>query len=63
VIAQNENLMTRPRLLNADSFGKGWMLIVRPNDPEWRSGLVSGSVIGPTMEKWIAGGSYKDRTG
>jgi glycine cleavage system H protein len=62
VVAHNENLVDRPELLTSDALDKGWMLIVRPTRNDWRAGLVSGAVIGPTMEKWIAGGSYKDRT-
>lgn len=63
VVAQNETLVDKPELLTSDPFGKGWMLIVRPTRDDWRGGLVSGSDIGPTMESWIAGGTYKDRAG
>jgi predicted peroxiredoxin len=50
-------------LLTRDAFGEGWMLIVRPAGDDWRAGLVTGAAIGPTIERWIAGGSYKERTG
>ena len=62
VVAHNENLVDKPELLTSDAFGDGWILIVRPARDDWRAGLVSGSAIGPTIERWIAGGSYKDRT-
>lgn len=62
VVAHNENLVDRPELLTSDAFGEGWMLIVRPTRDDWRTGLVAGADIGPTMERWIAGSSYKDRT-
>ena len=63
LIAFNETLAANPALLNADPFGAGWMLIVRPASENWRAGLVTGADIGPAMEHWIAGGSYKDRAG
>lgn len=63
VVAHNEALVARPELLTTDAFGAGWMLIVRPAADDWRAGLVTGPAVGPTMEDWIAGGSYRDRTG
>lgn len=63
IVAQNDALIDRPGLLMTDPFGEGWMLIVRPTSDDWRAGLVSGAAIGPAIEEWIAGGSYKDRTG
>jgi glycine cleavage system H protein len=62
VVAQNENLVDKPELLTRDAFGDGWMLIVRPARDDWRAGLVTGAAIGPTIERWIAGGTYKERT-
>ena len=62
VVAQNEKLVDKPELLTRDAFGDGWMLIVRPLGENWQTGLVTGAAIGPTIERWIAGGSYKDRT-
>ena len=63
VVAQNEALVDKPELLTRDAFGDGWMLIVRPADDDWQAGLVTGAAIGPTIERWIAGGAYKERTG
>jgi glycine cleavage system H protein len=62
VVAQNDALIDKPELLNRDPFGDGWMLIVRPTAVDWRSGLVTGSSVGAAIERWIAGGSYKERT-
>ena len=62
VVAHNDVMIDRPGLLTTDPFGEGWMLIVRPTGHDWRAGLVTGTNIGPTIEKWVAGGSYKDRT-
>jgi glycine cleavage system H protein len=61
VIAQNESLIDKPELLTTDSFGAGWMLVVRPTQDDWRAGLVTGPDVGPAIESWITGGSYKDR--
>ena len=61
VIACNEKLIAQPELLTTDAYGDGWMLIVRPDDPEWRAGLVTGSGVGGTIEAWIVGGSYTSR--
>jgi glycine cleavage system H protein len=63
VVAHNERLVNTPELLTSDAFGNGWMLIVRPADDDWQTGLVAGAAIGPTIENWIAGGAYKERTG
>ena len=62
VVAHNEALVRKPELLTGDAYGEGWMLIVRPAGDDWRDGLVAGAAIGAAMERWIAGGSYKDRT-
>jgi glycine cleavage system H protein len=63
VVAQNEALIDKPQLLMRDPYGEGWMLVVQPNGDDWRAGLVTGAAIVPTMETWIAGGSYKERSG
>lgn len=63
VTAQNDKLVATPELLMSDPFGDGWMLTVKPALDDWHSGLVTGANIGAAMEAWIAGGSYKDRTG
>lgn len=53
VIAANEELERRPKLINKDAFGAGWMLIVRPADAGWRDGLVTGPEVGPRFVAWI----------
>ncbi|NJO22093.1 MAG: hypothetical protein HC868_03065 [Sphingomonadales bacterium] len=62
VIAANEALEQRPRLLNDDAFGAGWMLIVRTEDASWRDRLVTGPAIRLAFEDWLAAEAYKDRT-
>lgn len=61
IVAHNDKLVVQPDLLTTDAYGEGWMLIVRPAGPDWRTGLVTGPVIEHTIEAWIAGESYKER--
>jgi len=63
VVAHNETLVQKPELLTRDAFGEGWMLIVRPARDDWRAGLVTGAAVGQAIATWIAGGSFKERTG
>jgi glycine cleavage system H protein len=63
VIAANEELESRPRLLNEDAFGRGWMLIVRPDEATWAGTLTTGPTIGKAFEDWIASEAYRDREG
>ena len=62
VVAQNEELVRKPGLLNSDAFGKGWMLTVRPAGEDWRKGLVTGATLAPAFEAWLASEAYKGRT-
>src|SRR5882724_11372659 len=59
VLAANEQLELRPKLLNEDAFGAGWMVIVRAADGDWRSRLVTGAEIGTAFAAWIAAEAYK----
>jgi glycine cleavage system H protein len=61
VLAHNETLMRKTELLNADAFGAGWMLIVKPARDDWREGLVTGAAIAPAFAAWYATDSYKAR--
>ena len=63
VVAANVDLERRPKLLNDDAFGQGWMLIVRPNEDGWRNGLITGPSVGAAFAAWITAESYKDRAG
>lgn len=63
VVAVNEELIKRPRLLNRDAFGEAWMVIVRANVESWRDGLVTGGAVEEAFTKWLAAESYKDRSG
>src|SRR5262245_21372853 len=63
VVAANAELERRPKLLNEDAFGAGWMLLVRPRDPGWRDRRITGPAIGPAFATWMAAEAYKDRSG
>jgi len=61
VISHNERLIDKPELLNADAYGRGWMVTVQPSLRGWRDGLVTGAAIGPAFEAWFGTQGYKDR--
>jgi glycine cleavage system H lipoate-binding protein len=63
VVAANENLERRPKLLNDDAFGQGWMLIVRAAEDGWRNCLITGPSVAAAFAAWIAAESYKGRSG
>lgn len=63
VVAVNEELIKRPRLLNADAFGQAWMLVVRAFKPDWREGLITGPQVAGAFSAWLKAESYKDRAG
>jgi glycine cleavage system H protein len=41
VVERNEKLLDEPGLLNADPFGEGWYVKVRPSDPSELEALMS----------------------
>jgi len=63
VISHNELLHRPAELVNEDSYGQGWMLVVRPSNDDWRKELVTGAEIVAAFETWFASGAYTDRAG
>lgn len=61
VVAHNEQLMRKPETLMRDPFGEGWMLLVRPADPDWTRNLVTGVGVSSAFEAWLATGAYRER--
>jgi glycine cleavage system H protein len=53
VVAHNEALIGNPGLMDADAFGQGWMLVVRPAGDDWRAGLVTGSDVANAFVAWL----------
>jgi glycine cleavage system H protein len=43
VVERNEELDDRPELVNADPYGEGWMIILRPDDPAELGGLMDAA--------------------
>lgn len=62
VVAHNELLIKKPELMNADAYGEGWMLIVKPSHEDWRSKLVTGDAIAAAFQAWLDTGVYEDRS-
>ena len=54
VVAHNEALIDDPALMDADAFGRGWMLVVRPAGDDWRSRLVTGPEVAAAFAAWHA---------
>ena len=58
IVAINDTLTSNPSTANADPYGEGWLIILKPE--EWdsvKSGLVPGSqVAGPYEAKMAADG-------
>lgn len=63
VVASNDELVLRPKLLNEDAFGAGWMLIVRASAPGWQDKLTTGAAVAPAFAAWLAAEAYKGRAG
>ena len=61
MLAANEDLERKPRLLNEDAFGRGWMLIVRATGEDWHKGLATGDAVAPAFAAWLAAEAYKAR--
>jgi glycine cleavage system H protein len=61
VTASNPALEARPKLLNEDAFHTGWMLIVRPDKPDWNAALVTGASVQAAFQTWIATDGYRNR--
>ena len=46
VVARNDVLDARPELVNADPYGDGWMIEVRPTDPAAVESLLDAAAYG-----------------
>jgi glycine cleavage system H protein len=43
VVARNDELASRPDLLNADAYGGGWIVAIRPSDDDPTVGLLDAA--------------------
>ncbi len=46
IVGRNDVLDARPELVNADPYGDGWMIEVRPSDPSDVDALLDGAAYG-----------------
>ncbi|HWF41662.1 MAG TPA: glycine cleavage system protein GcvH [Acidothermaceae bacterium] len=46
VVSRNEALDARPELVNADPYGEGWMIEIRPSEPGDVDGLLDSAAYG-----------------
>ena len=53
VVARNDDLESRPELLNSDAYGDGWIVTIRPADDTATSSLLDAAAY----EALIAAGS------
>lgn len=53
VVARNDDLESRPELLNSDAYGEGWIVTIRPADESAISGLLDAAAY----DALIAAGS------
>jgi glycine cleavage system H protein len=58
VVAINDNLVATPSIANADPYGEGWLIVLKPEDWDGAKGaLVAGAqVAGPYEAKMNADG-------
>jgi glycine cleavage system H protein len=57
--AVNTPLTARADPINRDCYGDGWLLLLRPAAPDWRSGLVTGAAVGPAYEDWMEANGFE----
>jgi glycine cleavage system H protein len=43
VVKINQDLVSKPELVNEDSYGKGWMIAVAPSDPKAYAALLDAA--------------------
>jgi glycine cleavage system H protein len=43
VVKINQELVTKPELVNEDSYGKGWMIAIAPSDPKAYGALLEAA--------------------
>jgi glycine cleavage system H protein len=50
VVEINSALVSSPEAVNTDPYGKGWMLVVRPSDPQALAGLLDAAAYKGIVE-------------
>ena len=59
VEAVNDALVARAAAVNADCYGAGWMLLLRPDAADWADELVTGAGIAPAYEDWMESAGFE----
>jgi glycine cleavage system H protein len=49
VVERNEELDARPDLLNGDPYGEGWVVTIRPSEPDAVNGLLTPAAYQDVM--------------
>jgi glycine cleavage system H protein len=39
--------------VNRDCYGEGWLLLLRPDAPDWRAALTPGAGVASAYEEWM----------
>lgn len=50
VVEVNEEIMDNPDLLNSDPYGKGWIVLVQPDNPD---ADLAGLAHGDSLQSWL----------
>jgi glycine cleavage system H protein len=50
VVRINEELASKPELVNADAYGKGWMIAIAPSDPKASGALMDAKAYGDYLK-------------
>jgi len=50
IVARNEALDTSPELVNSDPYGEGWMIDIRPDEPDSVDGLLDAAAYEAGLE-------------
>ena len=53
VVVVNETLAARAAPLNADCYGEGWMMVVRPERNDWREATTGHASLAAAYEAWM----------
>ncbi len=60
VVAVNDAVASSPKTINADPYGAGWLVRIKPaNWDADAAGLVTGAAVAPAFEKKMAADGFK----
>jgi glycine cleavage system H protein len=53
IIERNEDVVAAPELANEDPYGEGWLVLIRPDNPEELDGLLSPSAYEELVQSLV----------